>query len=242
MGTALYTITQLGFVATTVVFFGLVIARLKTALSKSHFEPSKQKTILKKVIVALVVWMVFLSAMSISGFFQNFNTIPPRFVIIITPPLLVLVWAIFFSQTTKDLLTIVPPQTILNLQVFRIVVELLLWLLFIQNLLPVQMTFEGWNFDIISGITGPVVAYFGIVKNKWPKSVLLAWNFVCLGLLINIVTIAILSFPTPFRHFMNEPANYIVAQFPFVWLPGFLVPLAYSLHFLSIRQLINQKD
>jgi hypothetical protein len=42
--------------------------------------------------------------------------------------------------------------------------------------------------------------------------------------------------PTPFRVFMNEPSNTIVAKFPIVWLPALLVPLAYGLHFLSLRQ------
>lgn len=69
------------------------------------------------------------------------------------------------------------------------------------------------------------------------------WNLLSLGLLINIVTIALLSIPTPFRVFMNEPANTLVAHFPFILLPGMLVPLAYGLHFLSMRQLkLTQKN
>jgi hypothetical protein len=36
---------------------------------------------------------------------------------------------------------------------------------------------------------------------------------------------------------MNEPANLLVTKFPFILLPGMLVPLAYGLHFLSLRQL-----
>lgn len=34
--------------------------------------------------------------------------------------------------------------------------------------------------------------------------------------------------------------NYIVTYFPVSWLPGFLVPLAYYLHFLSLKQLIQK--
>jgi hypothetical protein len=36
---------------------------------------------------------------------------------------------------------------------------------------------------------------------------------------------------------MNEPANTLVAKFPFILLPGVLVPLAYGLHILSLRQI-----
>jgi hypothetical protein len=102
------------------------------------------------------------------------------------------------------------------------------------------MTFEGRNFDVLSGLTAPLIAFLAF-RNQLPKSVLIAWNLICLGLLINIVTVAVLSMPTPFRYFMNEPANTIVAQFPISWLPTFLVPLAYMLSFISIRQLTLKK-
>lgn len=36
---------------------------------------------------------------------------------------------------------------------------------------------------------------------------------------------------------MNEPSNVLLAQFPFILLPGVLVPLAYTLHIFSLRQL-----
>ncbi|HKQ78896.1 MAG TPA: hypothetical protein VJ810_34675 [Blastocatellia bacterium] len=58
-----------------------------------------------------------------------------------------------------------------------------------------------------------------------------------LALLINIVTIAILSAPTPLRKFFNEPANTFVTYFPFVWLPAFLVQAAWFGHLLVFRRL-----
>ena len=97
------------------------------------------------------------------------------------------------------------------------------------------MTFEGRNFDILSGLSAIVVAVL-ITRNKISSSLVIAWNFAGLALLVNIVTIAILSMPTPLRVFMNEPPNTIVSKFPVIWLPALLVPLAYGLHFLSIRQ------
>jgi hypothetical protein len=112
---------------------------------------------------------------------------------------------------------------------------------FEQGKLPIQLTFEGRNFDIISGITAPIVAFL-LSKNLVSRGVVIVWNVVSLGLLINVVATAVLSLPTPFRVFMNEPANRIVAEFPVIWLPGLLVPLAYGLHFLSLRQLLIPKE
>jgi hypothetical protein len=67
------------------------------------------------------------------------------------------------------------------------------------------------------------------------------WNITGLILLANIVTIAILSFPTPFRAYTDPPGSDIIASFPFIWLPGILVPVAYSMHFLSLVQLIRRQ-
>ncbi len=238
----LFFFTQFGFVITTILFYGIVINQLKKALAKSSINQGKQQRLANKVIISLLIWMVILSTLSYIGFFSDFTSFPPRFVIILIVPLVTFIWVSFFSSTTKELLNHIPGKTLINLQVFRIVVEVLLWLLFIQNLLPIQMTFEGRNFDILAGITAPIVSYLAYSKNLLSWKGLIVWNILCFGLLLNIVITAILSMPTSFRYFLNDPSNTIITEFPFVWLPGFLVPLAYGLHFLSIKQLINQKD
>jgi hypothetical protein len=62
------------------------------------------------------------------------------------------------------------------------------------------MTFEGINFDTFSGITAPVIVYLGYRK-QLGKSILIAWNLICLGLLFNMAHHSILSVPTPFQRF-----------------------------------------
>lgn len=242
MNTSLYLITQIGFIVITILLFGLVLKVIKKGFAHSTIAAGKQNKIFRNIIIGLALWMVVLSGLSIKGFFLDFSGFPPRFIIIILVPLITLIWVLLISKTTKQLLTHIPPQIIINLQMFRVFVEILLWMLFIQNLLPIQMTFEGRNFDIIAGITAPIVTYMAFSKNLLSRKAVIIWNILCLGLLINIVLTAIFSMPTSFRYFMNEPNSAFVAQFPIIWLPGFLVPLAYGLHFLSIRQLLNQKD
>jgi hypothetical protein len=131
----------------------------------------------------------------------------------------------------------IPPQWLLYIQSFRILVELILFIGFLRNIIPVQMTFEGWNFDILTGLLALPVAYFCFVKKIWDRKMAVVFNIAGLILLLNILVIAVLSMPAPFRYFMNEPANTLVAEFPFVYLPGVLVVLAYTLHIFSLRQI-----
>lgn len=114
-------------------------------------------------------------------------------------------------------------------------------LAFLHKSIPQLMTFEGRNFDIIAGLTAPVIYYFGYIKKVFPKSVLLTWNIICLVLLLNIVVNAVLSAPTPIQQFAFDQPNTGVLYFPFVWLPGFIVPVVLLAHIVSIRSLILKR-
>jgi hypothetical protein len=166
---------------------------------------------------------------------SDFSIFPLNVMPILAVPMIAIL-AFTFSKAGKEILLQIPVENLIRIQAFRFFVELLLWALYLENQAPVQMTFEGRNFDVLSGISAPIIALL-IKKEKISKTGLVIWNLACLGLLINIVATAILSMPTPLRVFMNEPPNTIVTLFPVSWLPTLLVPLAYGLHFLSLRQL-----
>ena len=104
------------------------------------------------------------------------------------------------------------------------------------------MTFEGYNFDVLSGLLAIPVGYFCFTKGAWSKKIAVYYNLLGLILLTTIVTIAILSMPTPMRVFMNEPTEIFITDMPYIWLPGFLVPIAYLLHIVSLKQLLGKGE
>lgn len=133
-------------------------------------------------------------------------------------------------------------KTLTLLHTIRIPVELVLFWLFMHKAIPELMTFEGRNFDILSGITAPIVYYFVFIKKKTNTKFLVFWNFICLGLVITIAINAVLSLPTPFQQFAFEQPNVALLQFPFTLLPSVLVPMVVFSHLASIRQLVLQKQ
>ena len=239
MDSAVYLLTQIGFGVVTIIFFCLLLIELKKGLTKSSLDVNRHKKIFRITIAVLLVWTLFLSFWSLSGMMGEFGMYPLNVMPVVAITLITIL-IITFSKTFKEVFIHIPQQNLIRLQSFRIFVEVLLWALFITNIAPVQMTFEGLNFDILTGISAPVIAFL-ISKQSISKTGVVIWNLVCLGLLINIVTVAIISMPTPLRIFMNDPANTIVTQFPVSLLPGLLVPLAYGLHFFSLRQLALKK-
>ena len=111
---------------------------------------------------------------------------------------------------------------------------------YVEGVMPVQMSYSGQNYDILSGITAGVVGLW-LAFGRVPRLVVAFWNFFGLVLLVNIVAIAILSTPL-FRWFGDERLNVFITYPPFVWLPAILVPAALMGHILVWRWLSHSPD
>lgn len=230
---------HIGFAALTLIYFFIFISMLQKGIVRSALLQDRKKKLSTRIVIVFVLWIAFVSAWSLSGMMGDFSKFPlnagPVFII----PLIISV-VFTFSGSFTTVIQQIPMAHLLYLQSFRIFVELLLWGLFVRGEAPIQMTFEGRNLDILTGLTALIVGFLA-ARQKIGRTALILWNIAGLALLINIVAVAILSMPTPLRIFTNEPSSIIVTHFPISWLPGFLVPLAYTLHFLSLRQLAKQK-
>ncbi|HYF01841.1 MAG TPA: hypothetical protein VEC36_00580 [Patescibacteria group bacterium] len=236
MNSPLYLLAAVGFPTLTLICLSAVFYALRYALQRTDLSQQKQSRILYGTIFALISWSALVSILATLGIFSDFTSRPPTMMLFLPIPLITLV-IINRTHTFKEILQQVPPHWIIAIQSFRLPVEIFLWALFMENLIPVQMSFEGRNFDVFVGISAPIFAYLYSRRNL-SHTAAIVWNFFGLALLLNIIVISILSTPIPLRVFMNEPANTIVAQFPFVLLPMVLVPLAYFMHIFSLRQLL----
>src|SRR5687768_11719082 len=199
------------------------------------FRAAHQST---KTLIIICAWLAFQALMGLSGFYQVTDAIPPRFLLMVLPPVLFVVY-LFLSPKGRAYIDSLDISMLTLLHVVRIPVEIVLFWLFINKSVPELMTFEGRNFDILSGVTAIIVYYFGFIKKQINKNVLLAWNFVCLGLLINIVVNAALSVPSPIQQFAFDQPNIGILYFPFNWLPSFIVPVVLLAHLGAIRHLMT---
>lgn len=240
MKSTLLLTTQIGFAVLTLVTYYFFLKELWNGVTRTEWSANRKKNFQRAIIIIPLIFTGFLSLWSLSGRMSDFSKFPFNFIPVLAPPLIFALYLTFSKSFTEVLQHIAIPRLI-RLQVFRFFVEVLLWMLFIDGLLPEQMSFEGRNLDILAGITAPIIVWL-IHKEKISRTGLIIWNIACLALVTNIVTIAILSTPTPIRMFFEEPANTIVAFFPISFLPGLLVPLAYMLHFFSLRQLLTKPE
>ena len=215
-----------------------IVFGLTTLLTVGLFYKATNNS--KLTLVILLIWLAVQAVIGLSGFYTVTDTIPPRFLLLVVPPILLII-GLFTTSSGRQYIDSLDIKTLTILHTIRIPVEVVLFWLFVNKTVPELMTFEGRNFDIISGLTAPAIFYFGFIKNQIDKKLILVWNFICLGLLLNIVVNAVLSAPFPFQKFAFDQPNIAVLYFPFNWLPCCVVPLVLLSHLATIRQLLNDE-
>src|SRR5713226_3982080 len=159
---------------------------------------------------------------------------PPGIVFLIVPVIVFLIVFIVRSSASARVALAFPLWIILGTQCFRIGVELFLHQLWIDGLVPKMLTFEGANVDIYVGASAPLIAWLS-TRGRFGMRLALAWNVLGLLALTNVVIRAVLTAPGPFHLIHAEVPNLMLGTFPFLFIPGFFVPLAVVLHALAIR-------
>ncbi len=191
----------------------------------------------RALFVGLLAWVLVQGALGLGGFYQDTTHMPPRLLLFGVLPCLLFIAGCFLTQRGRGLIDGMGFRTLTWLHVVRIPVELTLWLLVERKLLSEYMSVGGTNFDILSGLSAPVVAYLAFRSGRVNKPLLWAWNIACLLLLLNVVITAALSIPSPMQRLSFEQPNIAVLYFPFNLLPTVVVPLVLFAHLVAFRKL-----
>lgn len=219
-----------------------ILTHLLIVLSTGFVVYQLFKATQSKLVPGLLfVWAIIIAVLGFTGFYRLGDAMPLRFLFLVGPGIAAIIF-LFISGRGKAFLEKVNIAELTLLQSVRLPVEIVLFQLYAASLVPEIMTFEGNNFDILTGISAPFIFYFAFYRKTLNPNWVLVWNFFGLMLLFTIMTIAILSLATPFQQFGLEQPNIGVTYFPFVWLPGIIVPAALFSHLVSIRKLIAVKQ
>lgn len=188
----------------------------------------------------LPLWLLLTGFLSSAGLYQNFSVAPPLLVMFGVFPALLFIatYLVFFRKSFIEKLDL---KRLTLVHIVRIPVEIVLFWLSYVAVVPKLMTFEGWNFDIIAGITAPIVYFVAFRNGNVAKPILVAWNVLSLALLANIVTIAFLSFPSPMQRLAFDQPNIAVAHLPYIWLPTIVVPIVLFSHLASLYKLLRSE-
>jgi hypothetical protein len=227
---------SIGFEITIIITLLLFYWIVKNSSSESIRKKSKS------ILFGLTIWLITQSVLSLKNWYNlDTNSIPPKIILFGIAPTILMLILLFLTKKGKEFVDSLDLAKITYLNVVRIPVEIILFYLFVNNVIPKLMTFEGRNFDIIAGVTAPIIAYYGIQNAKLSRNGIMIWNFISLGLLLNIAINGFFSAPSPFQKLAFEQPNIAILYFPFSLLPTFIVPIVLFGHLAAIKQLLNMK-
>ena len=198
-----------------------------------------RKRIISTYGICMIGWLGYTTLMILTGVLDDFG-MPPRI------PLLLVVPAIAFSilllnrKTSKKMLRATPLYLPIYIQSFRIVVELLIYGAFLEEVFPVVVTFEGYNMDVFVGLSAPVIGLLHHRKILGRRSLLL-WN--TLALVVLTVTMGCFMYAFLLARDILPVHALDFTAYPYVLLPSILLPFALFYHIFSIKQLllVNKK-
>jgi hypothetical protein len=191
------------------------------------------------LFAAVFMVMAVSSVAAWSGTLLQFNSFPPPMLVMIAS-VFVVSFAVGLSPFGRDAAVELSFAALVGLQGFRFPLELLMHHAGNVGIMPVQLSYSGYNFDIVTGISALLI--FALFKSGRPvsQSVLWAWNVWGSFCLVVIAIIAITTSPL-IRLFGDDPHNLNtwILYFPYVWLPVVLVTVAISSHVVITRKLMK---
>jgi hypothetical protein len=231
------TALRVGFVALTLVLAVLFVLAVYTSSVRTGLDRASalRRTAIAGCLTAIWVALTGFAAARGALHFGHPPTMLP--VVVITVALAI---GLALSPVGTRIAIGLPLAALVGYQAFRVLVELLLHRAYREGLMPIQMSYSGRNFDIVSGISALLLGAWLLTRPTSSRLVVFVWNTLGLALLVNIMGVAMLSAPTPLRVFMNEPANVWITQAPWVWLPTVMVLAALCGHVLVYRRFAIQ--
>ncbi|MCG5051744.1 MAG: hypothetical protein KA712_02180 [Myxococcales bacterium] len=191
--------------------------------------------------VALTVigaWFATWGMLAATGLLARFDLRPPP-MMLMGAAVMAAALALGLSRIGGQLAAATPVSALIGLQAFRLPLELAMHQAAVEGVMPPQMSYAGFNFDIVTGASAALLAWASWRGLTLPRAALWAWNVAGSLLLVNVLVIAVVSTPV-IAAFGTEPSrlNVWVTQFPYVYLPTILVVVAAAGHVVVFRWLL----
>lgn len=186
-------------------------------------------------IAGFAIWLAYAGSIGYFGVVANRALVPPGMIYLLAPMAAFIMFMVR-SRAGGRIAAGLPLWLPVTAESFRLIVEIFLDALWRRGLLPTTMTFHGANYDIVIGLSVPLVAWLLATERigyRWA----IAWNAAGIAMLANVAVRGVLTTPGFPNVIATEVPNVAVGIFPFTYIPGLMVPLALLLHVLSIRAL-----
>jgi hypothetical protein len=178
-------------------------------------------------------WMGLWGSLAALGVLGRFDVRPPPMALMLACTLGAGLWLGLSPLAGRLAHGLALPWLVL-VQGFRLPLELLIHQAALEHVAPNALSYSGYNFDIVTGLSAFVVAF--ALRRGAARVIAVIWN--CYGCLCLGVIAVIAVVTSPMVHLLGpDELNSWVTLFPFVWLPCVLVTFALAGHIIVFRKL-----
>jgi hypothetical protein len=181
--------------------------------------------------LGLLLWLATIAGLVGSGWLEA----APGRLIILGGTVLTVSVLLGLSPLGKWMAIACPIPWLIAFQGFRLPLELVLHSWVHQGTIPVALTWNGSNWDILSGIAALGLAPLSLRSN------VAAWagNIIGVVLLVNVVRVAVLSAPVPFGWQDVAPKLLLPYHLPYALIVPVCVSGALAGHVILTRALLR---
>jgi hypothetical protein len=187
--------------------------------------------------VILTLWATLIAILGRKGVLQARagEGLPP-IAIVLVAALLLLASSLIGSSTLRRLLS--RQSILIQLHIWRLLGVVFLILL-AQGKVPALWALPAGIGDILVAATAPWIARHLVTARGRSRAI--TWNLWGMADLIVAIALGNMTSPGAAQVFRTVPTSEILTAFPMVLVPGFLVPLAFTLHVASLWQLLGKQ-
>jgi hypothetical protein len=185
--------------------------------------------------IALAAWATVTAFLARRGFFLQTDpySLPPIGITLVLV-LVVLAVCLLASPSLRSLLT--NQRNLILLNLWRLVGVVFLMLM-ANGQMPALWALPAGIGDVIVGVTAPWIARD--VETPQGRRRAIIFNLFGMADLVVAVGLGTMTSPGPTQVFQTTPTSLLATQFPLALVPTFLVPLAFTLHVVSLWQLFG---
>jgi hypothetical protein len=191
----------------------------------------------RRAIGAALIWLLwvsFWSGLARAGILARWSVLPPPLGVMLVA-CVIAGFRLGLSRVWRDATLTRPLGSLVLFQSFRLPLELLMHEAARHGTMPREMSFSGYNFDVVSGALALPVGLW--LLRGGPRWAAVAFNVLGSLTLLLVLGIAMAASPALHAFGGGEHLNTWVAYFPFVLLPTVLVVAAIAGHVLLTGRL-----
>ncbi len=187
-------------------------------------------------VAGVVGWYGLAAVLAVAGVLGRFDLRPPPMLLFMAA-VIALALGLGLSPLGARVAEAFSLVALVGAQAFRLPLELVMHHAANERIMPMQLSYSGFNLDILVGILAVPLAWW-IARGGCPRWAIWAWNLLGFATLAMIAAIAVATTPIV-AAFGSEPhnLNLWVTHFPYVWLAAGPVVFALAGHIVVTRRL-----